>query len=613
MNVANAFGLLKEGWTMSLVKPQKQDLLLCSPKTERLAGSLDELIQEHLHDLAPSGDDGTGDKVSFEKHSLPNPQIWGDGTITTVFPLLEVWRKWWESRSASELETDGNDLERLLVALKSPLAWSSGHNYVPAICDGLELIFGIRDTLDIDHGPHAAKIVTWLLFLYKTERRADFLLNAAEHSLAIGNSEMGKEWVAWLRHATEVLLPWGSNATKKHLTQLWELMKWADAQNLWFTKMPIHQVLQMHDIGVASREELLWYLVGEPSVRKSNPWSGPFGDLSIALRFYDQSGRETCGALVECVNHISHVTLTSQDAKGRLMEAFKECTFCFGSNLLLLAAQVHGGLAKGSSVVAKKIVERSRPLSETEVGTFSSRLESLGVPAATRTFVIRQAKHWSGAFEVSSADDRADGVPSALSLHYFQAPASALSGYVEVGTCSLCGEVSDAAITLPAAFLQREIVRIINVDGRGESRELEKSGEWIACCACIQAGSLEFRHTTEQGIVGSLQDLARLFPKIAVEKGREFLSTPDFRANQEPLWLTHCDDFMDFIGVWQREDLESEAGRQKLKPNVLFNRIAVKTDVDDERPSWSKWDLGQEFYVFQCRHCKAKRGYLQAD
>jgi hypothetical protein len=70
---------------------------------------------------------------------------------------------------------------------------------------------------------------------------------------------------------------------------------------------------------------------------------------------------------------------------------------------------------------------------------------------------------------------------------------------------------------------------------------------------------------------------------------------------------------MNFIGVWQRDDLESEASRQNLKPHVLFNRIAVKTDFDDERPSWSKWDLGQEFYVFECRHCKVKRGYLQAD
>lgn len=613
MNVANAFGLLKEGWTMSLVEPLKQGLLLCSPKTAQLARSLDELIQEHLHDLVPSADDGTGEKVSFEKHSLPNPETGGDGTTTTVCPLLEIWKKWWESQPPSELETDGNDLERLLVALKSPLAWSRGHNYVPAICDGLESIFGIRDTLDVHHGTQAAKIVKWLLFLCKPERRADFLLSAAEHALAIGNSAMGDVWVAWLQHAAEVLLAQGANATQKQLGQLWELMKWADAQNLWFTKMLIHQALRMHDVGVASREELLWYLVGEPSVRASNPWGGPFGDLSIALWFLDRTSKETREVVVACANHISQQALLCEGAGGRLMEAFKECTSCFGSDLLLLAAQVHGGQVKGGVAVARKIVARSRPMSEGEVGTFSSRLEALGVPTATRTFVIRQAKHWSGAFEVSSADDGAEEVPSALSLHYFQAPASELCGYVEVGTCSLCGKVSDAAITLPAAFLQREIVRIINLDGRGEPRELEKSGEWIACCACIQAGSLEFRHTTEQGIVGSLQDLARLFPKIAVEKGREFLSTPDFRANQEPLWLTHCDDFMDFIGVWQREDLASEAGRQKLKPNVLFNRIAVKTDFDDERPSWGKWDLGQEFYVFQCRHCKAKRGYLQAD
>ena len=613
MNVANAFGLLKEGWTMSLIEPQRQRLLLHSPKTAHLARSLDELIQEHLYDLVPSGDDGTGVDVSFEKHLLPNPKTGSDGTITTVCPLLEVWKKWWESRPASELDTDGNDLERLLVALKSPLAWSCGHNYVPAICDGLELTFGIRDTLDVDHGIQAAKIVEWLLCLYKPERRADFLLSAAEHSLAIGNSAMGAVWVAWLSHAKEVLLSRGSNATKKQLAQLWELMKWADARDLWFTKMPIHQVLQMHDVGVASREELLWNLVGEPSVRASNPWSGPFGDLSIALRFYDRSGYEVCGVMVDCANHISQTALTSQGANGRLMEAFKECTSCFGSDLLLLAAQVHGGKIKGGVAVARKIVERSRPMSECEVCAFSSRLEALGIPAATRTFVVRQAKHWSGYFDVSSSEDCDEDGTSALSLHYFQAPASELSGYIEVGTCSLCGKVSDAAITLPVAFLQREIVRIINVDGGGESRGLENGGEWIACCACIQAGHLEFRHATEQGMVGSLQDLARLFPKIAAEKGREFLITPDFRANQEPLWLTHCDDFMNFIGVWQRDDLESEASRQNLKPHVLFNRIAVKTDFDDERPSWSKWDLGQEFYVFECRHCKVKRGYLQAD
>lgn len=616
--IENAFGLVTEGEQPAFTAPQHQEVILHSQKTVELAQLLDDLVEQHLCEMVPCIQGANRGKLEkFEAHNLLDP----DYGIPLEEDLLkctlrDVWQNWWTELPSTLLEGDGHDLDRLYVLIKSPLGWPCERDYVPRIRDGFELILGTRYSAQLDNGSKLESVVKWLQRMFPDQNRATFLLQAAEHSLAIGSSDIGDVWVSWLKHASDIILAKWNHVSADHLLRLWNLMKWTDAQNSHHTTMLQWHMHRLHDLGIASEPEVDWYLLGPPAVRPTNPFGGPFNDFSLALHWVDRfDGLPTRDVLIRAANQIATLALSTNFKDKLLQKAFGECRACFGGELLVMAMQVHSKLAVGNVAVAKKVIERVRPVNEDDKASIFHRVQNLSLAPETLYFAAKHAQAWSDVFKDMKVDESiVQPVKTVLSLCYFRGPAEHLDGYVQARQCDLCDRFGDSAIEIPVEFFRRSLV-CFNSNGQADSslNEVLKRGDLTICTDCLSQRRVAFRHSTELGAGITLRELSKLFPNISSERLEDFRVTPEFRANQEPLWLTHCDDFMDYIGVWGREDFEGEAAKQSIKPHVLFNRTAVRTEFDDERPSWSKWNSGEEFYLFECRHCQQKHGYLQAD
>lgn len=616
--IENAFGFVADSEQPAFIAPRHQDLILHSPKSVELAQLLDDLVKQHFSDMVPCIHGENREKLErFETHYLPDPD-YGIPVEEDLqrCALRDVWHKWWTELPSTLLEGDGHDLDRLYVLIKSPLGRPCEPNYVPRILDGLELIMGTRHSAQINNGSKLTDVVKWLQRMFPDQDRSTFLLQTAEHSLAIGSSDIGDVWVSWLKHAADIILAKWNHASADHLHRLWNLLKWTDAQDCHHTQMLHWHMYRLHDLGIATESEVAWYLLGPPSVRTSNPYSGPFGDFSIALHAINHfDGLPTQDVLIRAANQIAKLALSAKSKDKLLQKVFGECHACFGGELLIMAMQVHSKLVAGNAAVAKKVIERVRPVNEDDKASIFHRLQNLSLAPETLYFAAKHAQAWSDVFKDMKVDESiVQPLKTVLSLCYFRGPAEHLYGYVQARQCDLCDRFGDSAIEIPAGFLQKSLVRISSI-GEGDpfaNKTLGKDDLTI-CTGCLGQRRVAFRHSTETGAGITLQELSRLFPSISVERLEDFRVTPEFNANQEPFWLTHCNDFMDYIGTWGRDNFEQEAAKQAIKPHVLFNRIAVRTEFDDERPSWSKWNSGEEFYLFECRHCRQKHGYLQAD
>jgi uncharacterized protein CbrC (UPF0167 family) len=103
------------------------------------------------------------------------------------------------------------------------------------------------------------------------------------------------------------------------------------------------------------------------------------------------------------------------------------------------------------------------------------------------------------------------------------------------------------------------------------------------------------------------------FPASAlVELGR----TPQIITWQQELWLTHCKDFMAYIGTWEPKDFYANAPGGDGRG--LFHEMTDK----DYRHLWDeslppgaarleRWHA--VFYAFRCLHCGKLRGNWDCD
>jgi uncharacterized protein CbrC (UPF0167 family) len=97
------------------------------------------------------------------------------------------------------------------------------------------------------------------------------------------------------------------------------------------------------------------------------------------------------------------------------------------------------------------------------------------------------------------------------------------------------------------------------------------------------------------------------------EKLTRLERTPPVPWIQYNDWPVCCDDFMCYIGEWEQKEFDenSENGNGKEYLISLLDEN-IKNRVDDINVLWD--DLGEytALFVFECIHCKRKKGIPQS-
>jgi len=194
-----------------------------------------------------------------------------------------------------------------------------------------------------------------------------------------------------------------------------------------------------------------------------------------------------------------------------------------------------------------------------------------------------------------------------MQFPYWDAPEEQidlLSKNVEV--CSLCGQKGQC---FELEYIYPE--------------HSEKEGK-KGCLDCLKTGRFTFSHDTEIGLLNkdglrkeykhNLEPAwTKHLPELYLENLRR---TPFFISYQQGLWLTHCQDFMIFIGTWGTIDfhLNSENGDgralfiEMTDPSMqeIWPFMAKESGLPlSKRSIW--------YHAFKCPHCQRLRGYWDCD
>ncbi len=144
----------------------------------------------------------------------------------------------------------------------------------------------------------------------------------------------------------------------------------------------------------------------------------------------------------------------------------------------------------------------------------------------------------------------------------------------------------------------------------------------FGCFKCLRDSKFEFWHSTELGFLdenGLMNTNTRKIydpPIISEEKLVELRRTPQIITYQEEKWLTHCNDFMVFKGIWTPPDF------YKNSPDGDGKTLFLAMTDDNIAHLWEEsLPEGQEaleewyptYYVFECRHCNKLRGNWDCD
>ena len=186
--------------------------------------------------------------------------------------------------------------------------------------------------------------------------------------------------------------------------------------------------------------------------------------------------------------------------------------------------------------------------------------------------------------------------------------------------CSFCGTQDSPQLELDASYT------IITE----HSEPIES-----ACINCLIEKKYAFEHQVEGGFLTKegillesekfpyLKDSSdyseNLLPKetrlVAIETSnvQDLMSTPPFSAYQGAVWLTHCNDFMTFIGNWEHNDFVAKSpdgNAQNYFDEILDNYNG--DDFYEKQFSPTKSEYAQSiFYAFECSTCKIHRGYVE--
>jgi uncharacterized protein CbrC (UPF0167 family) len=191
---------------------------------------------------------------------------------------------------------------------------------------------------------------------------------------------------------------------------------------------------------------------------------------------------------------------------------------------------------------------------------------------------------------------------------YFEGPVSDMADRVESpASCSLCGRIGECfnlGSTHCPSFSDRD-----KDAGRG-------------CVDCLRQGKFEFSHDTEYGLLD--QNGFRILYKghIPAPAGfskaaqQELKRTPQICTWQQERWLSHCNDFMVFVGTWEPEDFHRHA--KGPDGRTLFMAMTAQDlqhlwdeSLPEKGGRLMSWHA--TYYAFRCRHCAVFRGNWDCD
>lgn len=143
----------------------------------------------------------------------------------------------------------------------------------------------------------------------------------------------------------------------------------------------------------------------------------------------------------------------------------------------------------------------------------------------------------------------------------------------------------------------------------------------VGCESCLSEGRFEFWHDTEIGVLDET-GLHHVYkhnkePPVTFQMNSlsELRRTPQFITWQQELWLTHCDDFMAYVGTWKPKDFYEQSatgdGRALFMEMTEEYNHLWDSSMPEEASRLDDWHA--TYYVFKCLHCGKLRGNWDCD
>lgn len=199
----NGFGLFDPAQRTPAIPPgfPDREVILVTDAARNILRSLDDLIHEHrATPFRWKNWDGTEgeEQLLGNANWLGAPWQYGEIDNLDALPLASVWQTWWEERPADLRDPDGMELPRAAVAIGNfemmdffqDSSFCRSHDFngfgdrTPKwVKDCKQRLVAQVDGLN--YPMPIASLIGWLMFLYPPSHIVDFVLDAAQYSLAI--------------------------------------------------------------------------------------------------------------------------------------------------------------------------------------------------------------------------------------------------------------------------------------------------------------------------------------------------------------------------------------------------------------------------------------------
>jgi predicted DNA-binding WGR domain protein len=227
------------------------------------------------------------------------------------------------------------------------------------------------------------------------------------------------------------------------------------------------------------------------------------------------------------------------------------------------------------------------------------------------------------------------GYQPALNLPYFHAEVADVSCHSDNEVaCSFCGN-KDYCIDLSELYHHENIYFRKYHFTHTNQKEVdmhESVPDTFGCMDCLRAGKFELLHVLEEesklllknalfirdpygtreshpGDWDEFDQFVQEITSIPLGNRNELMRTPVIWTTQSEDWLVHCNDFMQFVGIWRARDFVREGKEVGLSPAQMFDKICFDWSGEYENFVVNT-DAGELVYVFKCRHCQLLRSNI---
>ncbi len=264
----DALGLMDPTALTPRMPPLPQPVTFFTDAAYRCIESLDALIHEHRADEvrseAEEQREGGGQREGSPK--LLGEVGWSFRSVdygksaeeaAKELPLRAVWEAWWSERPADLRDRDELELLRAVILMDVRVRDDDGWNESlehPAARDAAAAMHALAPLKELRYPPVVGNVLKWLNYLHPAKGTSDYLLNAAEASLAMVPRELlgqprpeesakkresywsrprdlWHEWgpfTAWKSEAEGHFHRRGEGWTLEQNRRLWQLQHWQD-------------------------------------------------------------------------------------------------------------------------------------------------------------------------------------------------------------------------------------------------------------------------------------------------------------------------------------------------------------------------------------------------